>query len=125
MRKGFGTLLPLLLLTPYICAYTPNRDNDDEYSIAIAGGHSSFADFHRDCSGGVISIDKYKYDDIAAQFAGRHDVLNFKLGAGRTSALQPIHTWDYNSHRGPILYAAPGVGLTTEPVGVDLGASPR
>ncbi len=57
MKVSYKHLLPLLLLSPYICAYVPNPDGDEEYSIALAAGRGSYANIHRDCNGNVLSVD--------------------------------------------------------------------
>lgn len=121
MKTCFGRLLPLLLLTPYICAYVPNPDGDEEYSIAIAAGRGVYADVSRDCNGNITSIENHKYEDVAVQFAGRYDVLKYGVTGGRTSALQPRNDWESAPATGPIVYGAPKVGLSTTIVGADIG----
>ncbi len=121
MKVSFKHLLPLLLLSPYICAYVPNPDGDEDYSIALAAGRGSYADIHRDCNGNILSVNHYPFTEVAGKFSGRYEELSYGVTAGWTEALQPLHTWDNTSESGPILYAAPEIGLELKPVGIQVG----
>jgi hypothetical protein len=125
MKSSFKHVLPLLLLIPYICAYVPNPDGDEEYSAAIAAGHGSYADVHRDCNGNVLSIQNYEYTDVGGQFNGRIDAFAYGIGGGWTNGLQPISTPGFPQNSAqtlqPIVYASPYVGVATKYFRADVG----
>lgn len=128
MKTLLKNTTSLLLLIPYMCAFTTNPADDPELSAAIALGGGSYAEVSRDCNGNVSSVTEHPYNEYAASVRYRISNLELGLTGGQTNGLQigPRYVYEPDGTlredaRQRLHYLAASMGFTTTYIGMDLG----
>ncbi|HAL55780.1 MAG TPA: hypothetical protein DCP63_04705 [Bacteroidetes bacterium] len=130
----FRSLIPILLLLPYIVAFRPNGSDSSNTIIRFGAGIGSYADVARDCSGNIVWVEEIPFVDGAV--AVDHYAPPIRIGAKAGVFRESRNKYSYSyspptwtttrSSIGKITstatYVNPSFGLHWKYFGIDAGA---
>jgi hypothetical protein len=122
MKSVITRAFILLLLLPYIVAFTPNPEDSSSTTVQLAVGKGSFTYFNRDCHGpknivevpfedAAILIDHY---EPPMRFGVKGGIIQTQRGEKSFFSVLPVEMER-------VEYINPGIGLSTQYMGIDVG----
>ena len=123
------SILILAPLAPYVTNLPVPEDSVSHWSIDVAAGLGQMADVSRTCEGNVISVQNYKYTDVAARVRYTEEPFTVSVSGGTSSAWTQYPSYE-PSYGGPyfptletksVPYCVPMAGIDSKYIGLEVG----